>query len=225
MKLLFSDLDGTLEDSRRDMAEAAVRVRRSLGLPPRHWEELSSLVNRGMEELYRNCFADYLAAAPTETESHRRLATVREAYDADYLANIVNHTKLYPGMGATLARVAEHARIVVVTNKPTRHSWALLEKLGVAGFISEIMGGDSCAETKPSPLPLRIAAGKLGFSESDKSRFAMMGDSAADVLAGKAFGARTLWCRWGYVTSLPEELKADVILERAEDLLEHIVRS
>lgn len=220
---VFTDLDGTLEDSRADMTAAARRVRAAFGLPTWEDERLTPHVNRGMRELYLACFADFLAAETARgVDAEATLERVRAAYEADYLAHVADATRLYPGMGDTLAGLAERgATLVVVTNKPERISRALLDALGVGRFIADVMGGDSCAETKPSALPLRVAAERHGYV-AGRDRAFMMGDTAADMACGKAFGATTIWCAYGYVASRPEP-RGDFTVEKPSDILALIV--
>ena len=216
MTLIALDLDGTLEDSRADMVTAVERVRRALGLPARPAAELRPWVNAGMDALYRACFDDFLAAGDAE----RRYAQVREAYEADYLAHVAVETRLYPGIAAALGELAGLGRLACVTNKPERISRRLLEALGVAGRFSSVVGGDSCAQAKPSPLMLEAAARGAGFAGAPAKRF-MIGDTAADIRMGKAYGATTIWCAWGYADAPGE---APDFEANAPEMLPRIVR-
>ncbi len=200
----FTDLDGTLEDSRADMTAAAQRVRAAFGLPRREDASITPNVNRGMRELYLACFDDFLASSAARGASFEAaLEQVRLVYEADYLAHIADATTLYPGMAETLQGLAARGKVIVITNKPEHLSRALLAALGVTSLITDVMGGDSCAETKPSALPLRIAAQRHGYVEGRDAAF-MMGDTAADMACGKAFGAQTIWCAYGYLEAAPE---------------------
>ena len=192
MHLIALDLDGTLEDSRSDMAAVVHRVRARLDLPARPDEAVRPWVNRGMDQLYRACFDDHLQGSDV------RLADVRARYEEDYLVNVARETRLYPGIAAALARLAELGRLAVVTNKPERISRRLLATLGVDGAFSAVIGGDTCAATKPDPRVLEEAARRCGF-DAASGRAVMIGDTAADVALGRAFGAVTIWCAWGYV--------------------------
>ncbi len=209
------DLDGTIEDSRGDMVAVVHRVRAALGLGLRSDEVIRPLVNRGMDELYRTCFDDYVR------DSGARLADVRRRYEADYLVNVACETRLYPGIASVLERLAELGPLVVVTNKPERISRRLLETLGVGGFFSAVIGGDTCPKSKPDPMVLEEAARRCGFSAAN-GRAVMIGDSAADVRVGRAFGAVTIWCAWGY-TDVSGELPDFVA--RTPDELPDLVRA
>jgi phosphoglycolate phosphatase len=118
-------------------------------------------------------------------------------YEADYLENVAVETRLYPGIAGALKHLSELGPLVVVTNKPERISRRLLELLGIEKQFSAVIGGDTCAATKPDPLLLKEAAARCGFDPS-KGRAAMIGDTAADIKMGRAYGAATIWCVWGY---------------------------
>lgn len=189
--LICLDLDGTLEDSRSDMVAAVHRVRARLGLPSRSREAVLPWVNRGMDALYRACFDDYLHG------NDSGLAEVRVQYEADYLENVAVETRLYSGIAGALKHLSELAPLAVVTNKPERISRRLLDLLGVGNYFKTVIGGDTCAATKPDPLLLKEAAQRSGFDPA-KGRSVMIGDTAADIQMGQAFGALTVWCVWGY---------------------------
>lgn len=195
--LICLDLDGTLEDSRRDMTSAVHRVREALGLPCRTGEAILPWVNKGMDALYRVCFDDYLQG------SDARLAEIRSQYEADYLKNVAVETRLYPGIAGALKHLSRFGSLVVVTNKPERISRRLLDLLEVGKHFAAVIGGDTCGATKPDPLLLKEAAQRCGF-DSAKGRAAMIGDTAADIKMGRAFGAVTVWCAWGYIDQ-PDE--------------------
>lgn len=191
MNLLAFDLDGTLEDSREDMVAAARRVRAALSLPARPDAELLPHVNKGMDALYRACFDDALGRGTPYDE-------VQRAYDADYLAHVADRTKAYPGIPEALAEIAQLGTLAVVTNKPEKISRALLDALGIGGRFATVVGGDSCAEIKPSVLVMKTAAQRLGF-DLVKGRAIVTGDTDGDITMGRAAGAKTVWCAWGYV--------------------------
>jgi phosphoglycolate phosphatase len=189
--LLAFDLDGTLEDSREDMVAAARRVRAALALPARADAALLPHVNKGMDALYRVCFDDALSRGMPYED-------VRRAYDDDYLAHVADRTKAYPGIPEALAEIAPLGTLAVVTNKPEKISRALLDALGIGKHFRTVVGGDSCAEIKPSALVMKTAAERCGF-DLESGRAIVTGDTDGDVTMGHAVGAKTVWCAWGYV--------------------------
>jgi phosphoglycolate phosphatase len=198
MILIGLDLDGTIEDSRADMAAAVHRVRAGLGLPPRTDLSVRPWVNRGMDQLYRACFDDHLQG------SDARLPEVRARYEADYLDQVAVETKLYPGMAPALELLSALGRLAVITNKPERITHRLLEVLGVDKFIGAVIGGDTCPKGKPDPIVLEEAARRVGFDKA-KGRTVMIGDTEADIKLGRAFSAKTIWAAWGYTDRIAIE--------------------
>jgi phosphoglycolate phosphatase len=155
-----------------------------------------------MEQLYRACFDDYLGAGNEE-----RLKIVRQAYEADYLANVKVETKLYDGMADALHGLAQLGMLVCVTNKPERISRALLDALGVGDVFSSVVGGDSCVQAKPHPVMLETAASRCGFDRARGTAF-MIGDTNADIQLARAYGASAVWCAWGYLSAPSEAADA-----------------
>jgi len=194
-RLIALDLDGTLEDSRDDMTAAARRVRAQLGLPARDDAELRPWVNGGMDQLYAKCFDDFI-----EGQS-QRAETVRQAYEADYMANVAVATKLYNGIAPALAELRRLGQLACVTNKPERISRHLLDQLGVGALFGTVIGGDSCAQAKPHPMMLSAACERLGF-DPRAGRVLMIGDTAADMQLARSFGATGIWVAWGYVAAI-----------------------
>lgn len=218
MNYYFFDLDGTLEDSRQDMVRAAQKVRAKLGLPERNFDALVPHVNKGMRELYLNCFDDYVATSEGGISSEK-LSQIEAFYVQQYGDHIAVHTVLYSGIREILQHAKKTGRTAVITNKPESLSKKLLESLGIAQFIDLVVGGDTCAEAKPSALPLQHALKTLGGSvESD--RVFMIGDSQGDAKAGRDCGARAVWCAWGYQSQPPTQPAPHHVASTPKDLFE-----
>jgi 2-phosphoglycolate phosphatase len=215
--LIGLDLDGTLEDSRRDMLAVARRVRSHLKLPARPDAALLPWVNKGMDQLYRACFDDYIG---TDDE---RLADVRDRYEADYFDHVAVETRLYPGIAQAVEQLSTLGTLACVTNKPERISWRLLEVLGVSKFFTTVIGGDTCPKGKPDPMVLEAAARRCGF-EHQRPRTIMIGDTPADLAMGRAFGAAILWCAWGYADQ-PGDERPDWIAHTPDQLPELVLEA
>ncbi|MFI5303615.1 MAG: HAD family hydrolase [Nitrospiria bacterium] len=211
MNLIALDLDGTLEDSRRDMIASVHRVRATLFLSEKSDDQVAPWVNQGMDLLYRNCFDDYLKSG----NANGRIEIVQRAYELDYLNHVACETRLYPGIASSLESLFKMGRLVIVTNKPEKISDRLLQELEIDHMISGLVGGDTIGKIKPDPEMLRAAAKKVGFTPDSGAAF-MIGDTPADIKMGRAFGATTIWCSWGYSNSPLEN--PQLIARNPEDL-------
>jgi phosphoglycolate phosphatase len=194
MNLLTFDLDGTLEDSRADMVACVQRVRAALKVAKRADDAVRPHVNKGMEQLYRACFDDVLAGSAARYEE------IRLAYEADYLAHVADETRLYAGVAEALKELSTLGKLAVLTNKPEKISRRLLDVLGVGSLFATVIGGDTCGEIKPHVKVMQAGAAATGFDPA-KGKCVHTGDTDADLKMGRAYGAGTIWCAWGYVAA------------------------
>ena len=176
--LLF-DLDGTLVDSRRDLAFSVQHLQKHYGAKRNSDQEVASFVGDGVAKLL-------LRALPKlpPPELDEAITTFKKFYREHCL----DHTHVYPGVRETLQHF-HRKKMAVVTNKPVRVSGYMLEELGLSRYINILIGGDSLPDKKPSPEPLLNALRTLGII--DGKRAVMVGDGPNDVQAGKAAGTRT----------------------------------
>ena len=195
VKLIVFDLDGTLIDSRHDLAGAVNYMRGSMGLEPLSAERVVSFVGNGIINLVRRSVAD---AEVDFDEALRRM----KRYYADHL---VDTTCLYPGVSAGLKELKESGlTLAVLSNKPTAASAKILDRLSVAGFFSDIIGGDGNYPLKPEPDALLALQAKYGF---DASSCWMFGDHYTDLEAARRAGFRRALARYGFGD--PREEKFD----------------
>jgi phosphoglycolate phosphatase len=206
--LIAFDLDGTLEDSRSDMVAAICRVRDGLGLSVRTTAELRPHVSRGMDHLYRTCFDEHLALG-----GEAAYEEIRSLYEENYGAHIAIETRLYDGILPVLKDLAQVHVLALVTNKPEALSHLLLTALAIDSFFSIVIGGDTCTESKPNPLPLREAVRRSGHDKA-----VMIGDSQGDIRCASAAQIPVIWCGWGYAAD-PGELTPDYVATEPGHLL------
>jgi phosphoglycolate phosphatase len=178
--LLF-DLDGTLVDSRRDIAEACNATRVAHGLPPLDFDAIMSMVGDGARALVARAFG----AAEDEPRVDAALATFR----TEYLARPCIHTVLLTGGRELLERAAAaNMPCALVTNKTREVTLVVMDKLGISGFFQAVWGGGD-GPLKPAPAGVLEVAARLGVAPADAW---MIGDGPQDIGAGKAAGCFTV---------------------------------
>lgn len=193
--MLF-DLDGTLVDSRDDIAAALDDALVAHGRDAIGVDRAAAFVGDGARTLVERAL---LATGGPHDAADDVLATYLDAYRARHL----ERTTLYPGVAETLALLASRdVRCAVVTNKPHEFSVSLLDHLGVADRFVAVIGGDSTPERKPSPVPLAAAMRACG---AEPGETAMVGDGDADMYAGTAAGTFTVGVTYGFRSA--EELR------------------
>jgi len=219
LKLVVYDLDGTLIDSREDIAAAVNGALAAIGmrtLPP---ARVASFVGEGAELLVRRSLVAALGALesdsrPDEAQTSgldaRLVARALEAWHAHYSKQLLVKTRLYAGIDQVLA-LPPHRR-AVLTNKPGRYAREILAGLGVEAAFARVVGGDE-GPRKPDPRGLLSLCESL---ETAPGEALLVGDSRFDVLAGAAAGVPVCAVSWGFA---PRE---ELLALRPEHLLDDV---
>ncbi len=206
--LIVLDLDGTIEDSRLDMAYSVNRIRKIYNLPELPLDAIKSLVNKGMDYLYRNCFPELIV-------NNEIPENLKFKYETDYAQHIVDFTVIYPNIDKVIQELSKKHDIILYTNKPEALSKLLLNKLGLLEYFKKIIGGDSYPETKPSSEPIIKTIKELNLFPDE---IVVIGDTELDIRTAKNLNAKCIWCKWGYSINTPE-IAPDFIAIEPLDIL------
>ena len=183
--ILVFDLDGTLIDSARDLAESIGELLAGYGADPLPLSDVIAMVGEGAPILVRRALARAgLRAGPDDA-----LAKFLHIYDR----RLMNHTVAYSGVVEALGVALRRGPLAVLTNKPLGPSIGILEALGLRGFFSRIIGGDSAYGRKPDPAGL-LALQALAPGD----RLVMIGDSPADYRVAVNAGCPFVFARFGF---------------------------
>jgi phosphoglycolate phosphatase len=181
------DLDGTLVDSRLDLAAAVNATRERLALAPLPVEAVAAMVGEGARNLLRRALPASLDGDAFETA----LALFLDLYYDCCL----DATRAYPGIEEALAELYALYPLAVLTNKPERHSRRILEGLGIAGRFGRLIGGDTLPVRKPDPAGLQRIAADWGTAVA---QLLLVGDSRIDAETARAAGADLILVSWGF---------------------------
>ncbi|MGI8992180.1 MAG: HAD family hydrolase [Bryobacteraceae bacterium] len=212
MTLLIFDLDGTLIDSRLDLANSVNAARAHLGLAPICNETVYSYVGNGAPALIRRALGN---DAP-ESEVQAAL----EFFLAYYREHMLDNTTLYPGVRNALDRL--HARKVpmaVLTNKPVRMSVAIVEGLGLTNHFERVYGGNSFEFKKPHRIGIDTLVADCGAS---KEETIMVGDSAVDIQTARNAGVRACGVTYGFQPETFARTPPDFLVDRLEELADQV---
>lgn len=198
--LLVFDLDGTLIDSRRDLADSINVVLRGYGAEELPESEIGDMVGDGARKLVERAIARARLDVPID-EAHTRFL---DEYDERLLA----YTRPYEGVVDTLEMLrARGVRLAVLTNKPLDATRRILTAFELAHFFDDaVLGGDGPLPRKPDPAGLRELIAHAG---SAPARTVMIGDSPIDLETARAAGTRACLCTYGFGCPQPApELRA-----------------
>lgn len=203
-KAVLFDLDGTLLDSAPDLLAAINVVRRDRDREPMILAELRPHVSKGARAM--------LAAAFPDEDGARREALV-PAFLAAYERELGCHGRPFDGIEPLLARLEAAGSVWgIVTNKPEYLARQLLPLLHWEKRCAVLIGGDTLAQRKPDPLPLIVAAGRIGMAPAD---CIYVGDDERDIVAARAALMPSVVALWGYRLDADDPLawQGDVLAE------------
>jgi 2-phosphoglycolate phosphatase len=175
LKAVLFDLDGTLIDSRKDIAASANAIRGRYGLAPLPEETVGSYVGLGIM---------FLLEKALETRDAARLKEAHQFFKAHYRDHCVDHTRAFEGTLDLLGVLrARGIKMGLVSNKPQEFTDLILEKLGLAPYFGVVLGPEATVNKKPHPEPLLTALRRLGAKPAEA---VMIGDSTVDIEAARA---------------------------------------
>lgn len=185
--LIVFDLDGTLIDSQRDLAESANELLANHDRGPLPTGEIGAMVGDGARLL----IARALRRAGLEIDLGAALAEFFEIYGR----RLLNHTRPYPGVGDLLDGLAPRAALALLTNKPERFIPPILDAFGMTGHFMAVIGGDSVYPRKPDPASLRHL---MSLARAEPATSLMVGDSMVDVETARRARARMCVALYGF---------------------------
>ena len=205
---LIFDIDGTLLDSRQDIAGAQIWTLRQLGVTNVTPEQVFPLIGRPLKEIFERLLPPSL---------HPRIPEGAILYRDYYRAHALDTTKLSPGVAETLEDLTTRGiRCAVATTKSTETSKRVLEHFGIARFFRHIQGNEEGMPFKPDPAIIVKILETLQWKAVETG---MVGDSDYDILAGQRAGVKTCAVTYGAcprAVFLP--LKPDRIIDEISEL-------
>ena len=191
LKAVLIDLDGTLLDTVGDISTAANMMRASLGFAPLEPALIRTFVGKGIANLVSKTLKGAVGeVGPTA------LKVAVANFERQYEKCFSNSSSPYPGVIDGLNALKEKGfRLGCVTNKAEKFTSPLLAKTGLADYFEITLSGDSLAEKKPHPLPLRHAAEFFGCTTAE---MLLIGDSLNDAEAARAAGSPVFIVPYGY---------------------------
>lgn len=209
-RLIVFDLDGTLVDSRRDLADSVNAMLVERGRPAIPVDEVTGMVGEGARLLVERALARSAQSSPPDSARPISVADALARFLTHYDTRLLNHTRPYEGIPEWVAALASQATLAVLTNKPRAASVRILEGLGLLDYFVEVIGGDGPSPRKPDPSSLLALVDRYGAPKDDTL---LIGDSRIDLETGRNAGVRVCLVRWGFGFRFEAgELSADVII-------------
>jgi HAD superfamily hydrolase (TIGR01509 family) len=177
------DVDGTLLDSATDICGAIQAVLANTRQNAVADDFLRSYIGRHLYDLFGDLLPEY-----TREQMDQMLVDYRRIY----LARNHSLTRAYPGVADALAALP--GRKSTATTKGTPTTRAVLQLFGLLPYFDHVQGTDGFP-AKPEPDVILASLKVLSVSPAD---CLLIGDSAADMQAGRRAGVKTCAVLWGY---------------------------
>lgn len=181
------DLDGTIIDSRRDLAESANEMLETYGAGPLSIEAVTGMVGEGARVLVERA----LRAAGLDPAEPEALARFLASYDRRLLV----HTRPYDGLSDVIHDAARRGVVAVLTNKPEAPARRILDAFALSRSIAWVVGGDSGFARKPDPSALVDLVARTGTTAA---RTMMVGDSPVDAETARRAGVTFCAALYGF---------------------------
>ena len=185
--LIVFDLDGTLVDSRRDLANAANALLHDLKRAPLPEARIGDMVGEGAAILVRRV----LSASGLPADLPGAVPRFLELYDTCLL----EHTRPYDGIVEALQALQSRGMLAVLTNKPQAATDKLLSGLGLAQYFNQVIGGDTPLGRKPNPGGLAEIVRRCATTLPATT---LVGDSPVDVETGRRAGCHLVVASYGF---------------------------
>jgi phosphoglycolate phosphatase len=206
-QLIIFDLDGTLIDSRLDLANAVNATRAEMGKTPLEHSVVYSYVGNGAPVLIRK------AMGPDASEAD--VTRALEFFLGYYRDHAVDDTRLYPGVRESLEQLhGAGMQLAVLTNKPVRISEAIMETMGLTRMLFRIYGGNSFEQKKPHPIGIDTLRDEAGMGAEQTW---MVGDSIVDMQTARNAGVMACGVTYGFQPETLRDCPPDLLVDRMED--------
>jgi len=210
VRALIFDLDGTLIDSKLDLALSVNATLAELGRSPLPHDQIFSYVGQGAPAL----IARALGSDASEQDCQLGL----EFFIKYYSAHKLDNTILYPGVRETLDAL-KGMPMAVYTNKPVRVSRSIIQELGVAGHFRHVYGGNSFERKKPDPMGVESILREFGAAPA---QVMIVGDSEVDVQTARNAGTWVCGVTYGFGSHHFAKYAPDLVVDILTELVPHL---
>jgi phosphoglycolate phosphatase len=212
IRLFIFDLDGTLVDSRLDLANSINAMLRHFGRPELPSEVIANYIGDGAPMLVRRSLGD--------PDDEQFVKDAIQFFLDWYREHKLDNTYVYPGIFEALDRLRAtpgggERKMAVLSNKPVNPSRAIVDALGLGKYFFQVYGGNSFHTKKPDPFGALQLAQESGFPPEQA---VVIGDSHNDVLTARNAGMWSLGLNYGLAPQSLVMTPPDVLVDTAEEI-------
>ena len=227
MNAVFFDMDGTLFDTKADLAATVNHTRRDLGLAEWPEEQVIENVGQGAKYLLENSIPEVLAEGKISAsltsgqETASPFERVWDIFKSHYAEQCVERVQPYEGVVRTLGELRDRGWLMGInTNKPNFAVRLILEKFGMTRYFgSAIVAGGDGIPLKPDAQSVRACASRLRGHRLSSHDW-MVGDSWTDMQCATNAGMKGAFCTYGF--GKLRDSRFTIKINRFDELLRHL---
>jgi phosphoglycolate phosphatase len=213
LRLLIFDLDGTLVDSRMDLANSINAMLYNFGKPELPPEVIASYIGDGAPMLVRRALGD-----PDDEDFVQQALLFFMTY---YREHKLDYTYVYEGMRESLNAIRDGRngngpiKMAVLSNKPVGPSRGIVEGLGLNEYFFQVYGGNSFHTKKPDPVGVHALLQESGAQPHET---VIIGDSDIDIVTARNSGIYSVGVMYGLAPHTLAEITPDVVIDHPSEL-------
>ncbi|WP_026441702.1 HAD family hydrolase [Pseudacidobacterium ailaaui] len=202
VRMVVFDLDGTLIDSRKDLANSINAMLAEFGRQPLPEEIIAEYIGDGAGMLVRRALGD--------PDDEALVESALASFLHHYRVHKLDFTYVYHGVFEALEALKHGRKLAVLTNKPVRPAQEICAALGLGPYFFRIYGGNSFSTKKPDPEGLNFLIHEAGVLPEET---VMVGDSDVDILTARRAGTWAIGCRYGLSSHKVESIPSDCLVD------------
>jgi phosphoglycolate phosphatase len=188
-RAVLFDLDGTLLDTLRDIADTANAALARLGFPPHEVEAYKLFVGEGEGLLARRVL-------PPERRTDENAGKLLSLMHEDYPKRWLDNTHIYSGVPEMLDSLAGRGvGMAILSNKSQEFARSMVSRLLERWDFACVVGASASIPNKPDPTGAKLIADKMKIRPGE---FVYLGDSAVDMKAAVGAAMNPVGALWGY---------------------------
>ncbi len=187
------DLDGTLTDSSLAIGKGVIRAMNSVGVDGITVDDVKRWIGRPLIEVYQGYFDEKRVDITLDDATFEKMVVeYRIGHDAHFPSGV----QFYPNAVETLDSIRSKGILTAIaTTKFQEAADFVVSGVGLAEHVDFVCGTDVDKPVKPDPYVIHLALEKL---KSDPAETLVIGDTGADIEAGRAAGCKTAAVNWGF---------------------------
>jgi len=217
-KLLIFDLDGTLIDSREDLANSINAMLIHFGKKELPHEVIASYIGDGAPMLVRRSLGD--------PDDENFVQDAMLYFLSWYREHKLDNTYVYDGVKEALeaiqksrdgasAQERQPLKMAVLSNKPVGPTRAIVEALGLRPYFFQVYGGNSFHTKKPDPTGVQAL---LEEARATAEETVIIGDSDIDMLTARNAGIYSVGVTYGLAPHTLQDAPPDVLIDHPREL-------